>query len=87
MVRRRGFIEEAELHFMSHPGAHNAAARRRAFIDRAPGIELGGEMRTADQPDLEARGLDACGELASRFLPRADDHVIDLEQRALRRPA
>ena len=51
----------------------------RALEHRPFGIELGGELRTADQVRLLAARFEPGGERAVRFLPGADDDGIGFD--------
>src|SRR3546814_12947788 len=68
------------------PSSVFALQRRRqprTLIDRALGIELGGDIGAADDVDVCAAGTQRLGELAQRFLAGAEHDGVDFQQRRL----
>src|SRR3546814_5233604 len=63
------------------PSSVFALQRRRqprTLVDRALGVELGGDIGAADDVDVCAAGTQRLGELAQRFL-RSEEHTSELQ--------
>src|SRR3546814_5636591 len=69
------------------PSSVFALQRRRqprTLVDRALGVELGGDIGAADDVDVCAAGTQRLGELAQRFLAgaehdRSEEHTSELQ--------